>query len=101
MRSAQSGAATGTAAHGAESTAGEQFERLLAVMDRLRAGLAEKPMTMRDYFGDSLGTEHYYRHPRSYARRGVFSIDEPSPTITSAVRVIFASRTFSRMSASV
>ena len=30
-------AATGTAAHGAESTAGEQFERLLAVMDRLRS----------------------------------------------------------------
>lgn len=30
-------AATGTAAHGAESTAGEQFERLLTVMDRLRS----------------------------------------------------------------
>lgn len=59
-----------------------------AVMDRLRAGLAEKPMTMRDYFGDSLGTEHYYRHPRSYARRGVFSIDEPSPTIRGVNRPI-------------
>ena len=59
-----------------------------AVMDRLRAGLAEKPMTMRDYFGDSLGTEHYYRHPRSYARRGVFSIDEPSPTIRGVTRPI-------------
>lgn len=40
-----------------------------------------KPMTMRDYFGDRLGVEHYYRHPRSYVRRGIFSIDEPSPTI--------------------
>ena len=44
-------------------------------------GLAKKPMTMRDYFGDSLGVEYYYRHPRSYVRRGIFSIDEPSPTI--------------------
>lgn len=43
--------------------------------------LAEKEMTMRDYFGNSLGLEAYYRHPRSYVRRGVFSIDEPSPTI--------------------
>lgn len=28
-----------------------------------------------------LNLDHYYRHPRSYTRRGVFSIDEPSPTI--------------------
>jgi len=44
-------------------------------------GISERPMTLRDYFGDSLGVEFYYRHPRSYARRGIFSIDEPSPTI--------------------
>lgn len=43
--------------------------------------LSPKEMTMRDYFGESLGVQAYYRHPRSYARRGVFSIDEPSPTI--------------------
>lgn len=43
--------------------------------------LSPREMTMRDYFGDSLGIQAYYRHPRSYARRGVFSIDEPSPTI--------------------
>ena len=47
----------------------------------IKSGLSAKPMTMRDYFGDSLGIEFYYRHPRSYARRGIFSIDEPSPTI--------------------
>ena len=44
-------------------------------------GLSNKPMTVRDYFGNSLGIEYYYRHPRSYARRGIFSIDEPSPTV--------------------
>lgn len=59
-----------------------------AVMDRLRAGLADTPMSMRDYFGDQLGTEHYYRHPRSYARRGVFSIDDPSPTVRGVNRPI-------------
>lgn len=47
----------------------------------LTENLSEKPMTVRDYLGDSLGIEHYYRHPRSYVRRGIFSIDEPSPTI--------------------
>lgn len=43
--------------------------------------LATKPMTIADYLGNSLGIEYYYRHPRSYARRGIFSIYEPSPTI--------------------
>lgn len=47
----------------------------------INSGLAKKPMSLRDYFGDSLGIEYYYRHPRSYVRRGIFSIDEPSPTI--------------------
>lgn len=41
------------------------------------AGMSKKSMTIRDYFGDTLGIEYYYRHPRSYARRGIFSIDEP------------------------
>ncbi len=47
----------------------------------IASGLSHNPMTMRDYFGNTLGIEYYYRHPRSYARRGIFSIDEPSPTI--------------------
>lgn len=29
----------------------------------------------------SIKMGHYYRHPRSYSRRAVFSIDEPSPTV--------------------
>ena len=49
--------------------------------DDLKIGMSEKPMTMREYFGDGLGLEHYYRHPRSYSRRGIYSIDEPSATI--------------------
>ena len=49
---------------------------------------SDKPMTIRDYLGDSLGIDFYYRHPRSYARRGIFSIDEPSPTVRGVNRPI-------------
>jgi DNA (cytosine-5)-methyltransferase 1 len=52
-----------------------------ALVDLFKINLANKPMTIRDYFGDRLNLQYYYRHPRSYARRGIFSIDEPSPTI--------------------
>ena len=50
--------------------------------------LSSKPMTLRDHFGDKLGFDHYYRHPRNYNRRGVFSVDEPSPTIRGVNRPI-------------
>lgn len=49
---------------------------------------SNKPMTLRDYFGDKLGFENYYRHPRSYKRRAVFSIDEPSPTVRGVNRPV-------------
>lgn len=49
--------------------------------ESLRSHLAEKQMTVRDYFGDSLGFEHYFVMPRSYARRGIFSVDEPAATV--------------------
>jgi DNA (cytosine-5)-methyltransferase 1 len=45
-------------------------------------------MTVRDYLGDSLHTQYYYMHPRSYARRAVFSVDEPSATIRGINRPI-------------
>lgn len=56
-----------------------------SLLDR---NLSSKPMTLRDYFGMCLGIEYYYRHPRSYKRRGIFSIDEPSPTIRGVNRPI-------------
>jgi DNA (cytosine-5)-methyltransferase 1 len=49
---------------------------------------AMKPMTVYDYLGDSLKTKYYYRHPRSYKRRGIFSIHEPSATIRGVNRPI-------------
>lgn len=50
--------------------------------------LSSKPMSVKDYFGDKIDIEYYYRHPRSYARRGVFSVNEPSPTIRGVNRPI-------------
>lgn len=54
----------------------------------LEAGQSKEPMTLRQYFDDKLDFDYYYRHPRSYARRGVFGIDEPSPTIRGVNRPI-------------
>ena len=54
----------------------------------LETRLARKPMTIRDYLKDSLGIDYYYRHPRSYQRRAIFSVDEPSPTIRGVNRPI-------------
>ena len=51
------------------------------LLNVLNKNLSSRPTTIRDYLGDQFGVEHYYRHPRNYNRRGVYSIDEPSPTI--------------------
>lgn len=58
------------------------------MLDCLKSQLAAKEMTVRDYFKDDMDVEYYYRHPRSYARRGIFSVDEPSPTIRGVNRPI-------------
>ncbi|MGJ5681535.1 DNA cytosine methyltransferase [Staphylococcus equorum] len=54
----------------------------------LDSNLSEKKMTIHDYLGNSLETEFYYMHPRSYKRRAVFSIHEPSSTIRGVNRPI-------------
>lgn len=56
--------------------------------DLLDNNQSEKPMTVFDYLGNSLQTEYYYMHPRSYNRRAVFSIHEPSATIRGVNRPI-------------
>jgi DNA (cytosine-5)-methyltransferase 1 len=53
-----------------------------------KKNLSKNQMTIYDYLGNSLGIENYYRHPRSYQRRGVFSIHEPSPTVRGVNRPI-------------
>ena len=58
------------------------------ILNHINSRLSKRPMTIRDYVGNSWGIDYYYRHPRSYARRGIFSIDEPSPTIRGVNRPI-------------
>lgn len=57
-------------------------------LETFTSRLADRSMTLRDYFGSSLGFEYYYRHPRNYSRRAVFSIDEPAPTMRGVNRPV-------------
>jgi len=59
-----------------------------ALLPKLKKNLNSEPMTIRDYLGDRLGVNYYYRHPRNYNRRGIFSIDEPSPTVRGVNRPV-------------
>lgn len=45
-------------------------------------------MTVRDYVGNEFGIDFYYRHPRNWGRRAIYSLDEPSATIRSTNRPI-------------
>lgn len=59
-------------------------ERAVALM---RERQAARPMTVREAL-PGIGIDRYYQHPRHYARRAVFSVDEPSPTIRSVNRPV-------------
>lgn len=67
---------------------GQKNGRHNALKKMIQKELSEQPMTMRDYFKDLLGIDYYYRHPRNYSRRGVYSFDEPSPTVRGVNRPI-------------
>lgn len=57
-------------------------------LEAFQKRLSKKSMTLHDYFGDSLGFEYYYRHPRNYSRRAIFSIYEPAPTMRGVNRPV-------------
>ena len=54
----------------------------------IEKGVTQKETTLRDYFGETLDFEYYYRHPRNYSRRAIFSIDEPAPTMRGVNRPV-------------
>ena len=58
-------------------------EELMALIGRKK----RQRQTVKEY-DPSLGTEYYYRHPWSFERRAIFSVDEPSPTIRGVNRPI-------------
>jgi len=52
------------------------------LLQALEKNLSKERMTLANYLGNNqLDTEFYYMHPRSYARRAIFSVNEPSATI--------------------
>lgn len=67
---------------------GKRNEQDGFLLETIQAKFAKSPMTIRQYLGNDLGLSHYYRHPRNYCRRAVFSIDEPSPTIRGVNRPV-------------
>ena len=54
----------------------------------MRENMDEKSLTVKEYLQDEIDLEHYYRHPRNYSRRAVFSVHEPSPTIRGVNRPV-------------
>jgi DNA (cytosine-5)-methyltransferase 1 len=54
----------------------------------IRDQRANSPLTVREYLGNEFGVECYYRHPRHWGRRAIYSIDEPAATIRSTNRPI-------------
>ena len=58
------------------------------MLETIQKKISDKEMTVKDYFGERIDVNYYYRHPRSYARRGIFSVNEPSPTIRGVNRPI-------------
>jgi DNA (cytosine-5)-methyltransferase 1 len=64
------------------------------ILTELNANLSDEPLSVKEYFKKNKLTKHlggvkyYYRHPRNYSRRGIFSIDEPSATIRGVNRPV-------------
>lgn len=54
----------------------------------LRKNQSATPLTVAEYCGNRITTEYYYRHPRNYSRRAIYSIYEPSATIRGVNRPI-------------
>jgi DNA (cytosine-5)-methyltransferase 1 len=58
------------------------------LLSSIESSMAKESLTVKEHFGEELDTQYYYRHARSYARRGIFSVNEPSPTIRGVNRPI-------------
>ena len=58
------------------------------LLNQLHADLSEERTTVKDYLGNKLKTDFYFMHPRSYVRRAIFSVTEPSSTIRGSNRPV-------------
>lgn len=64
---------------------GRRGERDGFMLGAIQRAASPYPMPLRALFGDRIG-DHVYSHPRNPDRRGVWSVDGPSPTIRNARR---------------
>lgn len=58
------------------------------VTEHLSSNMGLVSMSVADYLKDEIDTEFYYRHPRNYSRRAIYSVFEPSATIRGVNRPI-------------
>lgn len=58
------------------------------VTEHLASNMGMVSMSVADYLKDEIDTEFYYRHPRNYSRRAIYSVFEPSATIRGVNRPI-------------
>lgn len=54
----------------------------------LKSRISISKMSVKDHLKNEIDVEYYYRHPRNYSRRSVFSVYEPSPTIRGVNRPV-------------
>jgi DNA (cytosine-5)-methyltransferase 1 len=48
----------------------------------------DKELTVSEYLGDEIDIDYYYRHPRVWEKRAIYSVDEPAATIRTVNRPI-------------
>lgn len=64
---------------------GEGGMRFAESLDRAKSS---NRLTVKQYMGDEIDIDYYYRHPRNYSRRSVFTVHEPSPTVRGVNRPV-------------
>lgn len=67
---------------------GAKHDDIYKIDNIISNSISTKPLSVKDYMGDELNINFFYRHPRNYNRRGIFSVNEPSPTIRGVNRPI-------------
>ena len=58
------------------------------ICEQINRSRSRERMSVADYMRDEIPIDHYYRHPRNYSRRAVFSVYEPSPTVRGVNRPV-------------
>lgn len=58
------------------------------LLDILNSRLSSKPLSVKAYLQDEIDIEYYYKHPRTYDRRAIFSVHEPATTIRGCNRPV-------------